>query len=93
MVYEQRWRESASHSARWLAHQSGKVVRGLAALEASAPNPAQVDVSTIALACALGYLDLRFGGAWRTERKRLVNWLDAFSDAVPAFEATKHREP
>jgi len=93
MVYERRWRESASHSPRWLAHQSGKIDRGLAALEASASDPAQVDVAAIAQACALGYLDLRFDGAWRSERKRLVSWLDAFSAAVPAFEATQYREP
>ena len=92
MVYEQRWRESASHSSRWLAHQSGKVARGLAALQSSASDPATVDVAAIALACALGYLDLRFGGAWRQEHQKLVGWLDAFSANVPAFEATRHRE-
>jgi len=92
MIYEQRWRESASHSARWLAHQSGKVARGLEALEASASDPLRVDVATLALACALGYLDLRFGGAWRAKRKGLVAWLDVFSANVPAFEATRHKE-
>ena len=92
LVYEQRWRESTSHSARWLAHQSGKIARGLAALEARASDPARIDVASIALACTLGYLDLRFDGAWRADRKLLVNWLDAFSAKVPAFEATRHRE-
>ncbi len=91
-VYEQRWREDGAHSARWLDHQSGKITRGLAALEADPPRADSADVAAISLACALGYLDLRFGGAWRPERPRLVAWLDAFSKSVPAFEATRHRD-
>ena len=57
-----------------------------------ARRPDRVDVASIALACALGYLDLRFAGAWRAERPKLVAWLDAFAADVPAFEATRHRE-
>ena len=91
-VYEQRWREDGARSARWLDHQTGKINRGLAALEAMPPDPSQVDVAAIALASALGYLDLRFAGAWRAERPNLVAWLDAFAAAVPAFEATRHRD-
>lgn len=91
-VYEQRWREDGARSARWLDHQSGKIARGLAALDADPPRAGVVDVAAISLACALGYLDLRFGGAWRSERPRLVAWLDAFSASVPAFEATRHHE-
>ena len=91
-IYEQRWREAATHSARWLDHQSGKIARGLAAFEAAAPDPAKVDVATLGLACALGYLDLRFGGKWRADHPKLVGWLDAFAARTPAFEATRHRE-
>ena len=91
-IYEQRWREEAAHSARWLDHQSGKISRGLGALEADSPRADAADVASISLACALGYLDLRFAGAWRQERPRLVAWLDTFSESVPAFEATRHRE-
>jgi hypothetical protein len=43
----------------------------------------------VALACALGYLDLRFEGAWRAGHPRLVAWLDAFDKAVPAFAASR----
>ena len=92
MVYEQRWRETASHSARWLDHQRGKVARGLSALAGTVSDPSKPDVANIAAACALGYLDLRFRGAWREEHKDLVKWLDAFVVAVPAFEATRHVE-
>jgi glutathione S-transferase len=88
-IYEQRMREPATHSAKWLEHQMGKVMRALAVAEANPPGAGDRDVGAIALACALGYLDLRFAGAWRAEHPKLVAWLDAFSAGVPAFEATR----
>ncbi len=90
-VYEQRWREPEMRSAKWLDHQSGKVARALAAAEANLQPDGVQDVGTIALACALGYLDLRFSGQWRPAHPRLVGWLDRFSAATPAFEATRFR--
>jgi glutathione S-transferase len=87
-VYEGRWRDPAQHDARWLAHQADKIARGLAALE-EAPPAVAVDAGTLALACALGYLDLRFGGRWRAEHPKLDAWLDAFAAEVPAFAATR----
>jgi glutathione S-transferase len=90
-VYETRWRPAEKHEAKWLHHQAGKVARSLATLEA-APPPAVTgslpDVGQIALACALGYRDLRFAGTWRDDHPRLVAWLDQFADRVPAFGAT-----
>jgi glutathione S-transferase len=91
-IYEQRWREEGARSARWLDHQTGKIGRGLAALEAGPPEREKVDLAAIAISCALGYLDLRFGGGWRAEHPALVAWLDEFAAMVPAFEATRHRE-
>ncbi len=88
-VYETRMRAPGTYSAKWLDHQAGKVARALAALEAAPPTVEPLDVGPIALACALGYLDLRFEGAWRAEHPRLVAWLAAFSALVPAFEATR----
>lgn len=91
-MYESRFRDPETHSARWLDHQAGKVARGLAALEAAPPQPLPVSgaahIGEIAVACALGYLDLRFAGAWRPGHPALVAWLDAFCERVPAFEAT-----
>ncbi len=87
-VYEGRWRPSDRHESRWLDHQAGKVARGLAALEAATP-PSTPDVGSIALACALGYLDLRFAGAWRADHPALVDWLDRFAAEAPSFEATR----
>jgi glutathione S-transferase len=66
------------------------VARGLAHAQATLPDgDASVDIGDVALACALGYLDLRFAGAWRVEHPRLVAWLDAFAARVPAFEETR----
>jgi glutathione S-transferase len=87
-VYEGRWRDQGKHERKWLDHQAGKVGRALAWLEAHPPSGA-VDVGQISVACALGYLDLRFAGAWRADHPRLVAWLDAFAAKVPAFAETR----
>ncbi len=90
LVYEGRWRDPAKHEPKWVEHQGGKVARALASLEAAPPaRDATPTVGQIALACALGYQDFRFHGAWRKDHPRLVQWLDGFAAAVPAFAATK----
>ncbi len=86
-VYETRLRAEGERSQAWSDYQAAKVERGLAALEA-APPTGTVDAGHIALACALGYLDLRFAGAWRNSHPALVRWVQAFAAAVPAFDAT-----
>ncbi|MCK0209323.1 glutathione S-transferase family protein [Starkeya koreensis] len=92
-VYESRFRTEQERSEKWVDHQAGKVARGLRALEEAPPAKSDVsadaDAGEIALACALGYLDLRFAGAWRADHPALVAWLDAFAARVPAFEATR----
>jgi len=88
MVYERRFREASQVSQRWLDHQRGKVVRGLAAFAAAPPDPLRTDVQSIGLACALGYLDWRKPVEWRPEYPGLVAWLDRFGAREPAFEST-----
>jgi glutathione S-transferase len=88
-VYERRFREADKHSSRWLDHQAGKADRALSALERDPPAAGATDVGAISVACALGYLDLRFSGLWRAGHPRLVSWLETFSGAVPAFADTK----
>jgi len=93
-VYEARWRAAEHHEPKWLEHQAGKVTRALAALESDPPaldtSPGSLpNVGQIALACALGYRDFRFGESWRAEHPRLVGWLDDFAARVPAYAATK----
>jgi glutathione S-transferase len=68
--------------------QQGKMDRALAQI-AAAPPSGETDIGHIAVATALGYLDLRFGGAWRAEHPPLVEWLEAFVRKTPAFEATQ----
>jgi glutathione S-transferase len=52
VVYESRFRPDAgTHSPRWLAHQRGKITRGLAAFQASPPDPLKTDIISIGLSC------------------------------------------
>lgn len=90
-VYEVRFRPENLRSADWMAYQADKVRRALAYAETHLTSalPARLHVGHIALACALGYLDLRFDGRWRADHPRLVAWLDGFSAQVPAFEETR----
>ncbi len=89
-VYEGRWRDSSKHEQKWLEHQSGKVGRALDYLEGNPPSlDEQLTIAHIGVACALGYLDLRFKGEWRANYPHLVTWLDAFAAKVPAFNATR----
>lgn len=89
-VYEVRYREEHERSESWVARQAQRVTNALDVLET---NPPALDgppsVGTIALACALGYLDFRFDGNWRSDHPKLVAWLDTFRAAVPAFDATE----
>ncbi len=85
--YEILWREPEKRSEKWIAYQSDKIARALRAFEKAPPEELS-DVGTITLASALGYLDLRFEGAWRADHPRLVH---VFSDATPSFEATRFR--
>jgi len=90
IVYEGRYRPPEMKVPSWLDRQSEKVTRGLAVLEAAPPPIATPPtVGQIALACVLGYRDLRFGGDWRRDHPRLVAWHDKFAAQVPAFAATK----
>lgn len=86
-VYETRLRAEGERSASWVELQAGKVARALDAIDSSPPQETG-RIGAIATACALGYLDLRFSGAWRTSHPGLVGWLDAFRDATPAFDKT-----
>ena len=90
LVYEGRWRPVEKHEPKWIDHQTGKVERAFAVLEANPPTLTAVpDVGQITLACALGYQDLRFGGKWRGSYPRLLKWHDEFEARIPAFGRTR----
>lgn len=89
MVYEERYRPADKWVPEWVARQQAKIDGGLAAFEAAPPVwSAHPDYSHIALASALGYLDLRLEGKWRGSNPKLVAWLAAFAAAVPAYDMT-----
>ena len=89
IVYESRYRPADMHVQTWIDRQAGKVERTLAALEVEPPDlSTPPHVGHIALACLLGYRDLRFDTSWRAACPRLHAWHDAFASTVPAFAAT-----
>jgi len=59
-----------------MQRQASAVARTLDLLE-SEPPADHVDIGSITIACALGYLDLRFADdAWRRGRSKLAHWFD-----------------
>ncbi|MGI4976385.1 MAG: glutathione S-transferase N-terminal domain-containing protein [Janthinobacterium lividum] len=71
----------------FIARQKGIVARCLDNLEADVPS-AHPDLGTLTIACALGYLDLRFAGdAWRDGHPKLAAWFERISE-LPALART-----
>lgn len=92
-TYEKRFRPEELRHQPWLDRQAEKVSRALDELEKQPPALGErIDIGRIALACALGYLDLRFAGKWRASYPKLVAWLDDFAARVPAYAKT-HMDP
>lgn len=76
--------------AAYIARQKAAVERGLAMMEANPPEGLG-DIGEIAAACALGYLDFRFGQEpWRPAHPRLAAWFERVS-ALPALARTAPR--
>jgi glutathione S-transferase len=85
--YEQAVRPEA---LRWQAWADGQLLKIRTALDTLEREQLQsaFDIGTMSIACALGYLDLRFAGeGWRTTRPRLAAWLEAVGGR-PALTAT-----
>ncbi|GAN77366.1 glutathione S-transferase family protein [Acidisphaera rubrifaciens] len=63
-----------------MARHKAAVERALDVLEADPPHRA-ADIGSIAVACALGYLDLRFAAdTWREGHPKLTAWEVAFAE-------------
>ncbi len=61
-----------------IARFKAAISRTVDALEADPPHKA-VDIGSITVACALGYLDFRFAAdSWRPGHARLTAWYEAF---------------
>ncbi len=88
-VYEKRFRTPETYHQPWVDRQRQKIERALADLEANPPKiDAEPHVGHVTLACALGYLDFRFEGAWRKDHPNLVAWFEDFAAKVPALAET-----
>jgi glutathione S-transferase len=87
--YERALRPQALRWDEWDAGQIGKIGRALDELERGfAPAAAAPLAGDIAVACALGYLDLRFPElGWRQGRPRLTAF-DAAMAARPSMQAS-----
>lgn len=90
MVYETRLRPEEMRFAPWVEGQWVKIIRTLDVVERrwidhlSGP----LDIGQIALACALGHLDLRHDARqWRTGRPKLAAWAANFAQR-PSMVAT-----
>jgi glutathione S-transferase len=82
---DRRWPE-------WIEGQRRKFRCALDALEQEAAALATVDIGTLALGCALGYLDFRYADEdWRGPRPRLAAWYERFARR-PAMAGTAPKE-
>lgn len=93
----ERRRPGELQSAEEMARQKEKVERALDALEEKAGalgSPITIGtIGTIAMGCALGYLDFRFAGEdWRDGRPKLTARYEDFQ-ARPSMTATVPRDP
>jgi glutathione S-transferase len=73
-----------------LARQTAAIEGAFAVADrAAAKFPVEPTIGEVAIACAIGYLDLRapFDG-WRERYGQLARWLDVFSQR-PSVQATK----
>jgi glutathione S-transferase len=72
---ERRWPE-------WIEGQKQKFRRALDGLEAETGAFGEtIDIGTITIGCALGYLDFRYQDEnWRASRPRLGAWFERFSE-------------
>lgn len=82
-------RPDGERSDAWLARQQAAVARALDVLEGEVGDFGQAPtIGTIAIACALGYLDFRFAADdWRRARPALAAWYAGFA-ARPSMAAT-----
>jgi glutathione S-transferase len=81
---ERRWPD-------WVDNQKKKFRRALDALEAEDLGET-LDIGTIAIGCALGYLDFRYAAeSWRASRPKLAAWFERFAER-PSMAATAPKE-
>lgn len=90
MVYEMRFRPEDMQWADWFDAQWVKIDRALDVIERQWMSHlyGPIDMGQISVACALGYLDLRFADKdWRAGRDGLAAWYKTFSER-PSMQET-----
>jgi len=82
-------RPDGEKSAKEIAAQQARIMRGIAALDAGElPGPDVLDLGTIALGASLGYTDLRHDDLnWRDNHPNLAAWMEE-AGKRPSFQAT-----
>ena len=87
--YEQAIRPKEFQWTGWIDGQKSKWHGGLNALERDAAKlDGEPNIGNIAVACALGWLDFRYGDdKWREGRSKLARWFETFSKR-PSMQAT-----
>ena len=87
--YERTARPEALRWDDWYGGQMGKITDALDRFEAELPQAGgRIDIGTISIACALGYLDFRFPEVdWRTGRPATTSWFERFG-ARPSMIAS-----
>jgi glutathione S-transferase/short-subunit dehydrogenase len=81
--YEAGMREEQQRCVKWTAAQDLKLERGLQALDeecGSSIADGAVDIGTVSMACAVGYLQLRFPekAGWEARYPKLAAWYAGF---------------
>ncbi len=90
ITYESRFRPAAQQSADWTEAQWGKAERAISAINERWMShlSGPLDMSQIAVSCALSYVDLRHDArGWRRENADLSDWHTAFLTR-PAMQET-----
>jgi glutathione S-transferase len=92
--YETFARPEALQWKDWIEGQMDKVHCGLAEIEQHADTLRQrIDVGTISIGCALGYLDFRYASmAWRDRCPQLAAWFAGFAERE-SMRATRPPAP
>jgi glutathione S-transferase len=71
-----------------LKRQQGKMQRALDVIEGDVAANDSIDLASVTLGCALGYLDFRHGALhWRADRPKLADWYLQF-ETRPSMIAT-----
>lgn len=87
--YETFLRPEALRWTDWVDGQTAKITAVLDDWQSTADTPPNMGIGAIAMASALGYLDLRFGHLnWRHNRPELAAWFADFAGR-PSMVATQ----